>query len=471
MANLLPTATSRPRKSGFCIGVTCPACGGELELQGDFFVLTCSHCESVLRVVMPETPPAFLVRRKVSQREALFQLDRYCREQGLPFVSGATVTYVSYPYWRVDAVALKVRHTTYEVERPDSEEAYDDCQTEEREFKAINLAPVTVTRLAAQEIIGIPFSLGLRTDYLRMVPFAQDSTDEDTTYYSVNVPQETARIEAFKGVVGAGKVDYANAGKNRTEVFSPVLSLIYFPYLRVESVLPQVIRTFYLDGVTGKVAGSAEQTVDSPIDAVPAGSGVPFGALKVSLHRCGNCGVDLPITRSHVYQCHNCGRVAFLERHALLQTQVQSAANDNDNDILFPFWSMQFAVQDQSALRKMFGGSYGSDRVMVPAFKIRNIEAAYRLCKRMSAAAGRITFAPVETISPGCAPASVPLREALTMVELLWHRDLAGREMRTDIASGFNPISAQLIFVPFEKEQYFYVDTVLKAVTFEIGAV
>ncbi len=420
---------------------------------------------------MPETPPAFLVRGKASQREALFQLDRYCREQGIPFVSGAQVTHVSYPYWKIDAVALKVRHTTYEVDRSDSDEPYGDSQTEEREFKAVNLTPVTVTRLAVQETAGVPCSLGLRTDYLRMVPYTQENTNADGTYYPVNVTQETAQREAFKGVVDAGKIDYANAGRNRTELFSPTASLVYFPYFRVESVSSRGIRTFYVDGVTGKVAGSTEQTADSPI-AVPAnGSVMHLGVLKVALHRCGNCGVDLPVTRSHVYQCHNCGRVAFLERHALLQNRLLSAKTGARDDILFPFWSMKFDEKDQSVLRKMFGGIAMSDRIMVPAFKIRNVEAAYRLCKRMSAAAAKITFTEIELISPGCAPASVSLREALTMVELLWQRDLAGRDMRTTGASGFSPVSAELVFVPFAKEQYFYVDTALKAVTFEAGAV
>ncbi|PWB72116.1 hypothetical protein C3F09_07100 [candidate division GN15 bacterium] len=450
--------------------MTCPSCGGELELQDDFFVLTCSHCESVLRIVMPEIPPAFMVRRKASQREAMFQLDRYCREQGLPFVSGAQVTPVSYPYWKLDAVALKVRHTTYEVETTDTDEAYDDSRTEEREFTAINLAPVSVTRLATQSTSGVPCSLGLRTDYLRMIPFSQESTEPDTTYYSVNVREDLARATAFKGVVEAGKIDYANAAKNSTEIFGSRASVIHFPYFRVDSVTPEGIRTFYIDGVTGKVSGSAEQTVDSPVLEMEDSSAVQFGALKVSLHRCGNCGVDLPATRSCVYQCHNCGRIAFLESHALLQPTLLSVIGTVKESTHFPFWSMQFAEEDQSALRKIFGGILMSDRIMVPAFKIRNTEAMYRLCKRMSAAAGRIEFAQIETLSPASAPATVSLREALTMVELLWHRDLAGREIRTNIDSGFNPISVQLAFVPFAKEQYFYVDAALKAVTFEAGA-
>lgn len=420
---------------------------------------------------MPDTPPAFMVRRKVSQREALFQLDRFCREQGLPFVSGPSVTQVSCPYWKFDAVALKVRHTTYEVERVDGEETYDAGQTEEREFKSINLVPVTVTRLAISELPGIPASLGLRTDYLKMVPYVQESTEADTTYYPVSLAPQSVQTAAFKGIVEAGRIDYTNASKNKTQLFSPVASVIYFPYFRVDSISAHGIHTYYIDGVTGKVAGHAEQNPDSPIEPPPSsGSTVVFGALKVGLHRCGNCGVDLPSTKSLVYQCHNCERISFLDRHPLEQQSLLSARSDNSGDTVLPFWSLQLNPHEHSMLRKMFGGIADSDRILIPAFKLRNTEAMYRLSKRMSAAAARLEFIEQIKLSEHCAAVTMPLRDALTLVEILWQRDLAGREMRTNIASGFNPVSAQLVFVPFQREQYFFVDAVLRAVTVESGA-
>ena len=107
---------------------------------------------------------------------------------------------------------------------------------------------------------------------------------------------------------------------------------------------------------------------------------------------------------------------------------------------------------------------------MIPAFRLRNTEAMYRLTKRMSAAAARMEFQDMPALSPRSAAVTVPLRDALTAVEVLWQRDLAGREMRSNIDSGFKPVSAQLTFVPFAQEQYFYVDSILHAVTFETGA-
>ena len=58
--------TPKINKGGYSIGVTCPGCGGKLKLDQDFFVLPCKHCGSVLRVQMPEVPPAFMVKGELS---------------------------------------------------------------------------------------------------------------------------------------------------------------------------------------------------------------------------------------------------------------------------------------------------------------------------------------------------------------------------------------------------------------------
>ncbi|MFQ5584640.1 MAG: hypothetical protein ACE5GL_09420, partial [Calditrichia bacterium] len=81
------TAKTRNRKSGFFIGVTCPDCGGELELEENFFVTRCCHCDSVHRIVMPDIPMVYLIPAKISKREARFSIDRYLKKKSLPLTS------------------------------------------------------------------------------------------------------------------------------------------------------------------------------------------------------------------------------------------------------------------------------------------------------------------------------------------------------------------------------------------------
>ena len=76
--------TTTRNKSGFYIGVTCPGCGGELEIESNFFTLTCEYCGSVLRIKMPDTPPAYLIKGRLDKREIRFGIDRYLKKQNLP---------------------------------------------------------------------------------------------------------------------------------------------------------------------------------------------------------------------------------------------------------------------------------------------------------------------------------------------------------------------------------------------------
>ena len=142
MAQLTQTSKNQ---SGFYIGVSCPGCGGELKLEDEFFVLACGHCGSVLRVTMPEIPPAYLVSARVTEREARFAIDRYLKENGLPLTdSSLQFKRIYYPYWKVDAVLLKVRNRIETREHGCDENGQSDYVTE-KEKTDISLTPYSTT--------------------------------------------------------------------------------------------------------------------------------------------------------------------------------------------------------------------------------------------------------------------------------------------------------------------------------------
>jgi len=66
---------------------------------------------------MPETPPAYLAPAKVSRREMRFKIDRYLKKRGLPLSdSTIDVKRLYYPYWKIDAILLKLRNRIEERE-------------------------------------------------------------------------------------------------------------------------------------------------------------------------------------------------------------------------------------------------------------------------------------------------------------------------------------------------------------------
>jgi len=467
----MTTAVTPAHKAGLYIGVSCPGCGGELELGADFFVLTCPHCASVLRIVMPDTPPAYLVKSRKPRAELRFSVDRYCRENGLPLTtSSLQIKALYYPYWKVDAVVLKLRTTTYEVSR-DDEEQYSEEQTEERSRTDINLAPYLATLPAGYNDESIPVSLGLRADYIRMIPFSTENVETDFDY----PPVTRAWGDALKGldaiVSRMDRLSSIGAGAHATKLFRPAGSIIYFPYYMLESYSASGTRRFVVDGVTGKVMSHAiiTETAENPesISSVA----VELGKLDVVLHRCANCGENLPESKSFVYYCRNCGRLDFLETAPLLHTEiVSSSPHTKLKDTMCPFWALHVAPEDEKRIRPMLGGIYESDRFLIPAFKIRNFEAMYRLSKRMSAVYPRLTWTGISELNQEHHPVTLGFTEALTLAEVVLSREQSNRAMRlTDESFEFRPLEAQLCYVPFHADDYFMIDSVVEAVTFEKG--
>ncbi|MEW6051514.1 MAG: hypothetical protein AB1644_10690 [Candidatus Zixiibacteriota bacterium] len=464
-------ATPSQHRVGFSIDVSCPGCGGELELQSNFFVLTCPHCASVLRIIMPETPPAYLVRAKKPKSEVRFVVDRYCRDNGLPLTnSGLSITAVLCPYWKIDAVMLKVRTITYEVEC-ENEDEFSDTEPEERTRTDINLVPYSTTIIACGSDPAIPYSLGMRTEFLHMIPFSRESLPDGFVSLPITQTWSDALARSEKTVSSLGRLEEVKPGGHATRLFRPRGSMVYFPYYLVESPSTGTVRRFAVDAVTGKVAGEGQDESDRPSQS-PVDTVVEFGSLSVMLHRCGNCGVDLPETRSCVYACHNCDRVEFLESNGLLNRELVAATNAKPaNDRLFPFWAFRLTDTSAADVRSVLGGLYPSDQLVIPAFAMRSFEGMYRLTKRVTTASGRLPVETMDRLEKSCEPATIGLTEALTLAEVVIQRDLTSKQTRLASAPvGIAPVEARLLYVPFSAENYFFVDTILHAITFEQGA-
>jgi len=463
--------TTSQNKSGFFIGVTCPGCGGELELEENFFVLTCSHCGSALRVVPPDTPPAFLAESRMPKREVRFHADRFLKKSALPLTeSGVQIKALYYPYWKVDAVVLKTRHKVIERFVADDDDPYSDGNSYEQKRTEVSLSRYSTSLPAGCQFEGLPYSLGLRTGYLKVVPFARENIPGgfDSLPVLVTWPDALDRVKMSAQTIG--HIDPADFGKNKTELFHPVGSLIYFPYYIMESYAGGQLRRLVIDGVTGRVWSNSTQL--SPIDpAAPAETpDIEFGRLVVEFHRCSNCGVDLPTEQSFVYICDNCHVLTTLEKHSFVAREIEVAASRKKNisSKLLPFWSFKLSGKDAARVQKLMGGIYASDRFVVPGFKVTNFEAAYRLAKRMSAALPKLDMAPVEKFDARFLPTTVGPSEAETLGRAIVYRQEVTKNPRC--APGEIDIQvkeARLFYAPFHPEHYFYVDSIVGAVTFE----
>jgi len=501
-------------KTGFTIEVGCPGCGGELELEESFFVLSCSHCGSCIRIVKPDVPVAYLIKGKLRRNQVRFHVDRFLKKRKLPLTeSGVRIKNLYYPYWKIDAMVAKVRNRFEKRQvRPPSE--YEDAQYREQEKSEITIGPFTATVAAGNRMDGIPLSIGIRTEYIKLFPYSDEEIQDSFDSLPIVRANDDSLASVALKFASVNAVDVSSTGINKTDLFNPTYSIIFFPFHVVELVDSDGYSRYLLDGVTGRVlhhqhpfnkdkcetSPVAVLGLDSPLatdlfsgDMTSMNTGledvssddlftdleketgpsdappIEFGTLGVEFHRCPNCGEDLPGRQSYVYICRNCHEMVMLDQSSVPVSGIAHTAVDEGRmDRLFPFWSFRISENNDSTMKRLFAGVFDSDRLVIPAFTIANMEAVYRLARRMSSAAPKLELNPTGDVDGRFMPVDVGPNQALTIARLVIYRALLSRNQSNDPEDvHFQPEEVNLIFASFHPQSYFYVDSVLGAVTFE----
>lgn len=447
---------NKPR-IGFGIDVTCPGCGGELSLQDDFATLRCKHCSSALRISMPELPPAFIIKPKLTAMQARPFLDRYLKENNRELSPPAiTVESVYQPYWKFDSLILKVRHKLdirREVTEYGNAKEYEQIEEVKQE---ISLTPHLVTISASPASDLYPYSLGMRTDYIRMRPFEGLKSNDEYQINPVETTIQHAYAQAEKSVQKLTEFGSATYNRDGSRLFGLRAALVYFPYYMMTFTLRGKMICYVLDAVASRVVGEA--VVDSSGGASDIQELHAYGTLGVEMHRCANCGEDLPTLNSFLYNCRNCGSTCLIENDPNYDRQVLVAATGGSiKSVLMPFWRLDYKA----------GNSGEKMQLAVPAFRVKNFEAMCRLSSRLSASTAQMDFSADGDIESEITPANVGLKEAKIIAHAIVARlDLKRHEgnIRT-LELDFG--KATLLLVPFHAENYFLVDSVLSAITIE----
>ncbi len=507
--------TTVNKKSGFFVSVTCPGCGAGLTIDTDFFVLTCDYCDSVIRIKMPDLPPAWLIPARSKKREIRFSIDRHLKELDRP-LTGSSLQYkkIYYPYWKIDAFLLRVRNRVEErlvqVASEDSPEVVSQSEKTE-----IGISPYSVTIASGASMPGVPDSLGVRSQTIEALPFTRENQQEGFSAMGIERSWEEIKNRIVYAVMSLGDFDSPAFGRNRTDMLYPDYSVIYFPYYLVDSFSGSDYLRFVVDGLSSRVLHCYDPINDSPapddsdqihfsskaaanlavsfekgrgaaairtirtgkandisIDGVDDSlqeTELEFGDLRIELHRCTTCGADLPDTRSPIYICTNCHELKAIEQIEFPLEPIQICRGEFPTGCQqLPFWRFQLASEQVKKLRFVFGGMYNADSIVVPAFRGPNYDALIRLARKMSFAQTKLEFEPLEGNPKGFSPIEVSPGEGVKYMNLLTFR-----ERLTKFGGGkvekeeFVPVAAGIIYAPFRLENYFYVDSVLQSITFE----
>jgi predicted RNA-binding Zn-ribbon protein involved in translation (DUF1610 family) len=146
------------------------------------------------------------------------------------------------------------------------------------------------------------------------------------------------------------------------KTIAPTVTLIYWPVWFLSDNAHDQIRTAEFDAVSGRLI---REIADAPPARAPLSSS-GGEAPRLSPHRCPDCGFDLTVSTSHaVFPCGNCGTLVAHEscgRRTVVRASY-AVSGDDDHSRWYPFWG------------------FDHNRVLVPAFAIRN----YRLLVRFGA--------------------------------------------------------------------------------------
>ncbi|MFH1688142.1 MAG: SPFH domain-containing protein [bacterium] len=463
-------STTASNQSGFYIGLGCPGCGGEVRQQEDFYVLTCGHCGSVLRVRMPDQPPAFMVSARIDAGQARFHIDRFQKKQAAPLTNpGLQYKFLYYPYWKVDAIMLKLRNRVEErVYVTESGEGGSIEHRTETPTTNINLVPYMTTVPAGPEMSGRPPSIGSRADYIKLVPYSRENTQDG--FDSLPISRTWAEVweELNKKVRAVGTIETAGFGRNRTEMFRPLPRLVYYPLVVAEQYGHSSFDRWVLDGLSGRVVDHRHTIPEDSItsEEMPV---VKFGELEIDFHRCPNCGDDLPADDACLCICTNCDQVINLDLQSRAPDSIDIVDGPVDSTAeLFPFWVLDLPPSDEATLRAVVGGLFESTSLVVPAFRMSGFDGCYRLARRMSTAHPRLPLRPLDTHQERPHAVNVSFSEALLMGQLtLYRARLSQNPDQALVCRSLEPGRVRLLYVPFQRQAYFFVDTVTDSVTFE----
>lgn len=455
-------------KRGFYIAATCPACGAELELESDYQTTSCASCNSVVRISTPAMPPAYVIKAKVLDRDVRFHIDRHLKTSGEPLSQSLDdVKKVYFPYWRINAILLRLRH------RKETRIQYDEDTNTETSFDQkkveTTLSPYDITSAAGGLPEAIPHSLGERTEYVKTFPYSEEHMQEDFDMLSVVTPWQEAIVGVKHAVQQLNHISGNEFGVDVSRLLRPVLSLVNFPYIFARTMVKNEERSYVLDGLTGRIVHESGGSLAAALQVADATQMREWGRLGVVLHRCDNCGQQLPDSKSIVYICGNCQRLTILEVCPQLRRQllcVPSSAKKDEH--YFPFWVFNAPTSQMNAMKVRFGGSEYSGAICVPAFRITNFEAMYRLTRRMSIALPKFKMEEPHELGDNFEPATVGVEEAIVLAHAALARGIIGKDgdfPEELIDMPFEEVS--IFYAPFHPESYFMVDTFLGAVTFE----
>ncbi len=457
---------------GFRLGLTCPLCGGKLEIDAAGRTTICSHCASVLKISRSSGVPRYYIESSLSKREVKFLVDRDLKREGHSLVSSwHSLEQVYLPFWRVSGTVFKIDcpQVNYDFDIPGNN-PNDVDPSEQIEVK---ITPRELTLCADELLPWGMTSLGVRTQVLKLTPVDAEFV-EKAHLVAPSMEEAQARERFDKSALSMARIAFMGFSHLQLHSVGVETMLIYFPLWLVGFSNREGRYLGQFDPLAKRLVSMGQKEFELPEAEQPTRTAA---TIQIAEHRCPNCGVDLPVADSVSYYCANCRRLYAESGSGYRELKVQVPAKTCEQDRLFPFWVFDLENSQwpdkPDFLESLRNCGLQCDRIIMPAFEISNPARILRLVKHFNRQDHHLSF---ESLPEGrydfVDVHHRPEQATEVMLPLLMALEAKKGQMVIEGGLRDTPRLAppELIWLPFVPDRYFLRDE-LTGATIEKAAV
>ena len=457
------------------IVLTCPQCGGTVDLDEDASVFRCRYCDSVLKPTgRNEVQSFFFPPKGTKEQVGKALLSALRKKMGLVRLGAAFLVYA--PYWRVRGLLFQWAFGRRYTQTLYGGTSYDN-------FKKLRAVSYDRTFPGFNERDWGVHSLGLRAQVLRMWPYNKERMGSEALVMRQEVPLKDAARMALQTPHPGNDDPNDKTDILTTHLIGESYTLLYFPFYALSVLRGEEEIHMLVDALSHKVVRgtlSMEDLLKGSQDQT-----IPMRPLEFIPFRCPNCGWDLPFrpyTRIHL--CHTCGR-AWQEtggsyREVAYKVCLPGAASNPKDCRYLPFWRLSLSISTpQGVLRNLkdFYRLFPLPKVMdqellagrpiyfyIPAFRIRNAAAVDKFAAQLTRS--QPSFAEVEPQNfreVKTADVWLSLEEALEMAHVLLYSMTPKRAKQIQLRvkeAGVHLEGKALLWLPFIEKGIFLREAV-----------
>ena len=464
------------------IEVSCPQCGGRIDFDEKSFVIRCDFCGSTLHLVGKDQVCHFRLKPRHDHRKASAYLSALLQKKLGPDVSVLKIKLVYAPYWRIHGMVFRwiFGKKLVKVVSASPFGSYRE-DTKKLLTKLLDLSFPAFQGIS----LGMQ-SLGVRTSALPLFIFGNVSEEPDVAFIRVDTDFDYA-VKYMNAFVNVGlESEDVEPELEDTQEVGEQYSIIYVPFWLAKIAARNTKQIIAMDAISGssvkRFTGEEIKTLKKMLEGAGNSSDLPV--LRFIPFRCPDCGWELPFyPYNSVHICSTCGRGWFefggkFRRVNYRIAEAPSKANKN-NVIFLPFWriKMTVAMPDGTvkSIPQLIGRGYqpyrkslldsGEDMLtnfMIPAFRIKNINAFNKIASRLTANPVKYRFE--ESADPGSRSfggVNLTYSEAEEMARVVLLSlipPFARKALQELKDADFKFSNHELIYLPFREEGLFLRD-------------